>query len=308
MHDEVSWQVLRQIVRDWAGTEAELAEVKALHGGFVNTTIALTLKDGGRAVLKITPHRVDRAHADEKMQLELLRGLGVPCPTVFDCRIGTLDNPNSYLLMEFIDGVELGSAKSRCDGPSFAALQSELAQAVLRLHGQTADQYGKVSAQLPGTFDNWPACFHSLYDPIWKEVEKSSQLPVKCRKHITRIHHRLDRLLAHPDQPRLVHGDLWSTNILVRTNPSGGCSLGALLDPNCRYAHAELELAYLELFHTVTPAFLKEYQHAHKLPPEYHQVRKPIYQLYCLINHFKQFGQEYLKPLLTAVERAEGLA
>lgn len=308
MHDEVSWQVLRQIVRDWAGTDAELAEVKALHGGFVNTTIALTLKDGKRSVLKITPHRVDRAHADEKAQLELLRSLGVPSPTVYDCRIGSLDNPNSYLLMDFIDGVELNAARASCDSEEFAKLQSQLADIVLRLHDQTATRYGKVSTQQPASFESWPACFRSLYDPIWKEVEKSPHLPGKCRKHIGKIHERLDRLLAHSDQPRLVHGDLWSTNILVRRDADAPCAITALLDPNCRYAHVELELAYLELFHTATSAFMKEYQHVHKLPADYHHMRKPVYQLYCLINHFNQFGSEYLKPLLAAVDRTAALA
>ena len=30
---DISWQVLRQIVHDWAGASADLAEVKPLDGG-----------------------------------------------------------------------------------------------------------------------------------------------------------------------------------------------------------------------------------------------------------------------------------
>src|SRR5690242_21466838 len=70
---DISWDLLRQIVQAWAGTSAELKEVATLEGGMVNTTVALTLADGCKAVLKLTPHRVDRAHADEAIQLELLR-------------------------------------------------------------------------------------------------------------------------------------------------------------------------------------------------------------------------------------------
>ena len=39
------------------------------------------------------------------------------------------------------------------------------------------------------------------------------------------------------------------------------------------------------------------------MPPEYHQLRKPLYQLYSLVNHVYLFGQEYVKPLTAAVER-----
>src|SRR5690242_10982720 len=102
---EVSWQMLGQIVRDWAGSDAELAEVTPMAGGCINTTLALTTRGGQKAVLKITPHRVDKAYADESHQLKVLEEAGVPVPEVFACRIGTLERPFSYLLMEFVEGV-----------------------------------------------------------------------------------------------------------------------------------------------------------------------------------------------------------
>jgi fructosamine-3-kinase len=81
----------------------------------------------------------------------------------------------------------------------------------------------------------------------------------------------------------------------------------ALLDPNCKYGHAEAELAYMELFHTSTPAFMKAYQHHRRLPQEYFQVRRPVYQLYSLLNHLRLFGPEYLKSVTGAIERVSPL-
>ena len=72
---------------------------------------------------------------------------------------------------------------------------------------------------------------------------------------------------------------MWNTNVMVKRNASGEWKIAALLDPNCKYAHAEAEIAYMELFHTATPTFLKAYHQRHKLSPEYHRFRKPIYQL-----------------------------
>jgi fructosamine-3-kinase len=63
----------------------------------------------------------------------------------------------------------------------------------------------------------------------------------------------------------------------------------------------------MDLFHTIAPTFLRAYQQSRKLPPEYHTVRKHIYQLYELINHLNVFGQEYLKPLLASVEKVGAL-
>ncbi|HEY2585360.1 MAG TPA: fructosamine kinase family protein [Tepidisphaeraceae bacterium] len=305
---EVSWQSLRQIVREWAGSAAELEEVTPLAGGCINTTLCLQTRDGSKAVLKITPHRVDRAYGDEVHQLQLLRDVGIPVPDVYLCRTGTLENPFSYLLMEFIEGVDLAGAKAACSAEQFDDLQAQLAELVMRMHDHMATHYMRVTAAEPKRYERWPECYRDVFDGIWAEVAKSGQLPVKVRKQISRIHDRLDRLLAHDDCPRLVHWDLWSTNILARPGRDGRWRLAALLDPLCKYAHAEAEIAYLELFHTIAPAFLRAYQQRFKLPGEYARVRRPVYQMYSLINHLRLFGPEYLPPLLAAVERTRDLA
>src|SRR5437016_5781812 len=112
--DEISWQMLRRIVHDWVGTAAELAEVKPLAGGSISTTVAITTNRGERAVLKVSQHRVDRSYVHEAYQLNVLRAVGLPTPQVYSCKVGTLDEPFSYLLMEFVDGADLAEARNRC--------------------------------------------------------------------------------------------------------------------------------------------------------------------------------------------------
>src|SRR5256885_2080494 len=143
---DISWHMLRRIVQDWIGTAAELTEVEPLAGGCINTTLALTTSTGDRAVLKVSPHRVDRTYVHE--------------------------------------------------------------------------------------------------------AEKMPILPPKVRKQIARIHERLDRLIAHGDCPRLIHSDLWSTNVMARPDEFGNWRICGLLDPMCKYAHSEAEIAYMELFKT----------------------------------------------------------
>src|SRR4051812_24652407 len=304
---DISWDVLRQIVQNWAGTGADLSEVVQLEGGMVNTTLALTLADGRRAVLKVTPHRVDRSHADEALQLELLKDVGVPVPEVYAWQVGALDSPFSYILMEFVDGVDLAAAKSSCPPGDFDCLQTHLAELLLKLHARTGPHFMRVASTETKRFDTWPALYRDVFDPIWQEVEKTGVLPTKCRKTVSKVHDRLDRLLAADGPPRLLHWDVWSTNLLTRCHDDGRWRVCAVLDPHCKYGHPEAEIAYMELFHTCTPAFLKAYQQDRRLPPEYHQVRRPVYQLYTLLNHLRLFGQEYLKPVLAQVEKVGGL-
>jgi fructosamine-3-kinase len=304
---DISWSMLRRIVHDWLGTAAELAEVNPLEGGSVNTTVSLKTTTGERAVLKISPHRVNRNYPAEAYQLNILRTIGLPAPQVYASRVGDLESPVSYLLMEFVDGVDLNTARQQCPPEEYDRLQMHLAELMLALHNNTHETYTRLTDGERQEFTSWPAFYRHVYDAHWHACEKAPHLPVKVRKTIGKIHERLERLIAHDDCPRLVHWDVWSTNILCKPDDQGRWWVSGILDPNCKYAHAEAEIAYMDLFHTITPAFLRAYQQARKLHPEYHRLRKHVYQLYELINHLNAFGPEYLKPLLGTVEKVGAL-
>ena len=301
---DISWQTIGEIVRDWAGADAKLVECKSLVGGYIHTTLLLKLADGACAVLKISPHRVDRSYLDEAHQLQLLRQMGIPAPQVFRTQVGSLDRPDSYILMEFIPGIDLHHARKQCPPEEYDRLQTELADFVAIMHNQTSAAYQRlIVSQEENAHVHWPMFFRQIYDRIWHDAEKNGHLPVKIRKKIAKIHGSLEHCLSHEDVPRMTHWDLWCNNLLAAQNGDGHWHITAFLDPNSKYAHAEAEIAYLELFQTITPAFLKTYQRHHKLSPEYHRVRKWVYQMYPLIDHVNLFGQEYVGPLCHVVEK-----
>lgn len=304
---EIPWALLRRIVQQWAGNSAELIEVTPLTGGSINTTLLLQLKDGTKGVIKLSVHRVNLEYEREAHQLDVLRNLGVPTPNVIDCHTGSLDDPHSYLLLDYVDGVNLNHAKQHASPEQSDALQHMLAELLVRLHSNRGEQYGRVTPNDSPRFDTWSQFYRHIYEKVVREVEHDPHLHVKQQKLIHKIHDRLDRLLAHHDCPRLVHWDIWSANLLVKQNGDGNWHLSAVLDPQCKYAHAEAEVAYLDLFHTSAPAFSKAYQQTFKLDEGYHRVRKVIYQLYTLLNHVQLFGAEYVKPLSSALERAAAL-
>lgn len=304
---DISWQMLRRIVHEWIGTSAELSEVTPLVGGCINTTLLLKTQAGDRGVLKISPHRVNRHYLTEAYQLNILRTVGVPAPTVYACKVGDLDDPVSFLLMEYVEGVDLTHARQTCSEEQYNHLQGHLADLMLALHTNTHESYTRLTEGKREEFHSWPAFYRHVYDAHWHACEKDPHLSIKTRKTIARIHERLDRLIIHDDCPRLLHFDVWSTNILCKPDEHGKWWVSALLDPNCKYGHSEAEIAYMDLFHTINPAFLRAYQQVRKLHPDYHRVRKWVYQLYELINHLNAFGVEYLKPLLAAVDRVAPL-
>lgn len=302
--EDVSWQTLRRIARSWAGDSVEIEEVRHLHGGSVSNTMAIVLNTGEKAVLKISPHRVDRSVAREAQQLSHLRVIGVPVPAVYRWKLGDLDEPDSFLLMEHVEGIDLAKAKAQCSTAEFEALQDDLARIVLVMHGQTSDVYMRVgtTGAEGAEFAEWPAFFRSVYDGMWRELEKDSATEKSCRKAFNKVHDALPKLLTHGDVPRLVHWDLWSANVLAAPGKEGW-KVTAILDPMCKYAHAEVELAYLEMFQTVNGAFMRRYKRELKLDEGYAALRREVYQLYFLMDHAAFFGGQYHGKLAEAAER-----
>jgi fructosamine-3-kinase len=301
---DISWETLGRIARQWAGDSAELAQVTPLDGGAISTTVAMQLADERKAVLKISAHRVDRSYINEAHQLRMLAEMGIPVPRVYAAKLGSLDDPYSYILMEFMPGVDLREARKRCSDSEYDGLQENLAEIVQHMHCRTSENYTRLEIEpVANEFSDWPKFFHHIFDGICEEVLQQPLIPIKGRKQIERIHARLDSLLAHDDVPRLVHWDIWATNVLAQPDEAGNWRVSAVLDPNCKFAHVEAELAYMALFQTSTPAFRRAYQKTREQGDDYHKIRKPVYQLYYLLNHIRLFGAEYLKPTMETLDR-----
>lgn len=96
-----------------------------------------------------------------------------------------------------------------------------------------------------------------------------------------------DKLLVSDEVPCLLHGDLWSGNILCGTNQRA-----YLIDPAVYYGHREADLAMTQLFGGFHYSFFESYQKNYPLKPGWPQ-RLKIYQLYHLLNHWNLFGETY---------------
>jgi fructosamine-3-kinase len=96
-----------------------------------------------------------------------------------------------------------------------------------------------------------------------------------------------DLLAGHTPQPSLVHGDLWSGNAAVTQTGEP-----VIFDPATYVGDREVDLAMTELFGGFPAAFYHGYNQVFPLDEGYQQ-RKPLYNLYHVLNHFNLFGGSY---------------
>ena len=103
--------------------------------------------------------------------------------------------------------------------------------------------------------------------------------------------------LLPADQPALLHGDLWSGNVMV-----GGDGKVCLIDPAVYYGHREIELAFTQLFGGFDHEFYRSYQSTYPLEAGFDQ-RVDIYNMYPLMVHVNLFGTSYLSGVERVLKR-----
>ena len=107
---------------------------------------------------------------------------------------------------------------------------------------------------------------------------------------------RLPSLLPARPHASLVHGDLWTGNVLAAR---GGRA--AIVDPAVYRGHREVDLAMSELFGRFSSEFYQAYNSEWKVDSGYRD-RRDVYNLYHLINHLNHFGSSYAGQVATVLK------
>ncbi len=115
---------------------------------------------------------------------------------------------------------------------------------------------------------------------------------------MTRLSGSLGQWLAEPPHPSLLHGDVWTTNVLASKGRITG-----FIDPAVYYGHPEIELAFTTLFGTFSRPFFERYHELRPIPDGFFETRKDIYNLYPLLVHACLFGSSYAMSVDAIVSR-----
>jgi len=103
-------------------------------------------------------------------------------------------------------------------------------------------------------------------------------------------------LLPH-EPPSLLHGDLWSGNVMA-----GLSEEPVLVDPAVYFGNREIEIAFTTLFGGFDSLFYEAYQESFPLEKNFEE-RIDLYNLYPLLVHVNLFGGGYSNSVWTILRR-----
>lgn len=293
MFDTNQAQLFERILFESTGQSLALSSFEMIAGGCISQAVKLQTA-AGTFFVKFNESSEEQLFHIEAQGLELLRrAQALPVPQVFGW--GRIEG-NNYLLLEYIADVYPKPSYWRALGEGLAAL-----------HRQSWASFGLDHNNFIGALPQNNEARSKGVD-FWIEKRLKVQaglayyqgkMPQSYLRLFDKLYERLPDLLPE-EPPALLHGDLWSGNVLT-----GADGLPVLIDPAVYYGLREAELAFTQLFGGFDDDFYEAYQAAYPLLPNFEE-RVPLYQLYPLLVHLNLFEGSYLSAIERTLRRFAG--
>ena len=199
----------------------------------------------------------------------------------------------AFLVLEHLNLVSLDQQGGARLGKALAELH--------RIRGETfgwdADNFIGTTPQQNTAHPSWPHFFgeHRLRPQLMLALQNGMDkaLVAKGEAVIERIG---GLFIDYRPLPSLLHGDLWSGNAAQVADGTP-----VIFDPACYYGDRETDIAMAELFGGFPVSFYAAYRSAWPLDSGF-EARKPLYNLYHILNHFNLFGGAYLGQAQRLIE------
>jgi fructosamine-3-kinase len=283
----VAERFLAEEIEEYLGER--LHSARPMGGGCIGEVYRVELADGTRLVAKVDREGSSHLEREAYMLRYLRENSELPVPEVYY-------GANSLLLIQFFEGSSRFSQGA----------EHHAAELLSALHGITAEAYGHERDTLIGSLDqpnpwtgSWIDFFRDqrlLY--LARVANAAGRLPTGDLERVGRLAERLDEYLEEPERPSLIHGDVWSANVLAR-----GDRITAFLDPAIYHADSEIELSFISLFNSFAEPFFERYEQIRSIRPGFFEERRDLYNLYPLLVHVYFFGGGYLSSVQNTLRR-----
>jgi len=278
------WETIAGTISEITGEPFRVEEQQGIGGGCINS--AYRIGGGGRTYfVKLNDARrlaMFEAESDGLLELAESGAIRVPRPI---CS-GAADD-RSFLVLEEL---RLGG------GGDMACFGRQLAE----MHGHTCERFGWFRDNTIGETPQSNVPDDSWSD-FWGEQRLGPQLELAGARFLRTAEPLLERLpeffADYRPVPSLLHGDLWSGNYAFTREGEA-----VLFDPAVYYGDREADIAMTELFGGFGATFYDAYAEAWPLDPGY-AVRRTLYNLYHVLNHYNMFGGGYGAQAQTMIER-----
>jgi aminoglycoside phosphotransferase (APT) family kinase protein len=214
------------------GPNLDTESIRELSGGTFNTTYFITFVDQRKVILRVSPHQTADTPWDETLLMRREHAVQpffapvaalMPKTLLVDFTHQLIDR--DYMFQTFVEGERWDDVMDELTATENDILWNQFGNILKQIHNVHGETFGLPK---PGfQFARWSEAVVDRLERALKSA-KENQLDLP---HLTSI---LELVRSHPQQldeiqvPCLLHGDLWSFNILISRGAQDPAIVGIL--------------------------------------------------------------------------------
>ena len=276
---------IQQHINDWLGSNDSIADIRSLSGGDSSRVWWVSTLTNREMVVKTQSVDTPDVFETEKEGLQAIRSTH----TVETPQVYAQSNRPSYIVLQAIPTQSPEPVFWEIAGRSLARLhRTEMGHR----YGWHTHNFIGPTPQRNGWTTTW-SNFWSEYrlGPQREWAKASGMLDPELERLLDTLMGRISDWISE-ERPCLLHGDLWSGNLLCTQ-----AGVPVLIDPAVYLGHREADLAMTTLFGGFPASFYEAYQEVWPLEPGW-EKRLQFYGLYHWLNHLNAFGSGYRAPCI----------
>lgn len=221
------------VCRRGFGQGVQIKSVQELGGGTFNTTYLVTLIDKSKLVLRVGPSPARDIYWDDvalmrrEHQIQpFFASIATLMPQVIMIDFTHQLIERDYMFQSFIEGERWDEVENKLTDEENLVLWEQLGNIMRVIHSTTGENFGWP---YPGPqFESWRELVIDRFYRIGKSMQQE-QLDTTDLMAIVDIVQTHSLFLDEIRQPCLLHGDLWTFNVLVKRG-EGGPTITGILD------------------------------------------------------------------------------
>ena len=214
------------------GTGIQIESTQELGGGTFNTAYRITFTDTPRVILRVAPPQTADSAWEDAFMMRSEHAMQpffapiaawMPKTLLIDFTHQILDH--DYMIQTFIEGERWDNAWEELTAEENNILWGQFGRIMRHIHGVRGERFGLPR---PGfQFERWS---QAVIDRFERTLQAANALKVDV-PDMARI---LEMIKTHPElldeiqTPRLLHGDLWLFNILIKREARNPSIVGVL--------------------------------------------------------------------------------
>ena len=302
---EKIYESVDELVKSRYGADVSVLHSDSVAGGDINLAYQVRLSCGNDIFVKANSVKNADFFATEAKGLRALHSVkAIGVPEILGRGIDR-QKGYSFLALEYIESAPSIPSYWETFGHELATLHRAKTAAFAvgeetgghsSVYGFPEDNYIGATPQKNRPMGKWLDFYRECR--LMPQIDMAKRyVDSGLRKKADHLIDHLDSYLREPDFPSLLHGVLWSGNMLC--GPDGKAWI---LDPAVYVGDFEADLAMTQLFGSLPQRFYDAYSEVNPIDRAGYRERKKLYDLYHMLNHLNLFGTMYLGSVAVIIE------